>query len=338
MRFVAAFMVVLTHTRNDLFMSYGSLDPSQQGVIPFAYFFICRLGHEAVLAFFVISGFLVGGRGLERIFDKNFDNKQYVIDRTVRIGIPLAASLLFCIITYEAIGKEYSLATAIGNLFSLQGVVCGNFISPLWSLSYEVWFYVILLGFSFAFSRKYWSLPILLICTLVFARLNAMYLLIWLMGAFAYLCRPKSGNKLIMLSSLIAIIVSFALSIMSSDSRSIALAWKPDNKMMEAIVAASMCVFIQQIILFEPRNKTSIAINRWFSYLAGFSYTLYLTHRITLLWFFNYVFDYGKADFSVMSIAKHIALIVACVFVSWVIYLFTERHTAMVKRFIKSKC
>lgn len=153
-RFVAAFMVLLSHSRNDFFLPYGQLDPSQQGVMTFLYYFTCRLGHEAVLAFFVISGFLVGGRGLERMMNKSFDKVQYAIDRTARIGIPLIAALVFCIITYEIIGQEYSRGVAFGNLFSLQGILCESFISPLWSLSYEVWFYVFLFAISLGLKKE----------------------------------------------------------------------------------------------------------------------------------------------------------------------------------------
>ena len=231
-------MVLLSHSRNDFFLPYGELATSQQGMVTFVYYFTCRLGHEAVLAFFVISGFLVGGRGLERMMNKGFDKVQYIIDRTARIGIPLVAALVFCIITYEIVGQDYSLITAVGNLFSLQGGFCESFSSPLWSLSYEVWFYIFLFGMSLGFERRYSSIIILAICVLVFTQLDAIYFLIWLMGAFAYLCRPQRGNKIIALVAFVAILISMSLSIMSSDSKSIALPWKPDYKVMEVFVVS----------------------------------------------------------------------------------------------------
>lgn len=334
-RFIAAFMVLLSHSRNDFFLPYGELVPSQQGIVTFVYYFTCRLGHEAVLAFFVISGFLVGGRGLERMMNKGFDKVQYVIDRTARIGIPLLAALAFCIITYEIVGQDYSLFTAVGNLFSLQGIFCESFISPLWSLSYEVWFYVFLFGMSLGFERRYISIIVIALCVLVFTQLDAIYFLIWLMGAFAYLCRPQKGNKVIALVAFVAILISMALSIMSSDSKSIALPWKPDYRVMEVFVSIAMCVFIQQIILFSPKSKISVNANKVFSYLAGFSYTLYLTHRITLLLVFKFLYEEGKAEFTIITVLQHLSIIAICLFVSWLVYLISEKHTNAVKNIIK---
>lgn len=336
-RFIAAFMVLLSHSRNDFFLPYGELDPSQQGVMTFLYYFTCRLGHEAVLAFFVISGFLVGGRGLERMMNKNFDKVQYAIDRTARIGIPLFAALVFCIITYEIIGQEYSLWVAFCNLFSLQGILCESLISPLWSLSYEVWFYVFLFAISLGLERKKMALLLLPLCVLVFTQLDAMYFLVWMMGAFAYLCRPAQGSKSIAAISFVAILVTLVLSIMSSDSHSISLPWKPDYRVMEVFVSIAICVFIQQIILFAPKNRLAVKINSAFSYLADFSYTLYLTHRITLLLIFGFLYDKGKAEFTPVTVMQHISIIVICLIVSWLIYLISEKHTKTVKNIIKKR-
>lgn len=330
-------MVLLSHSRNDFFLPYGQLDPSQQGVMTFLYYFTCRLGHEAVLAFFVISGFLVGGRGIERMMNKNFDKVQYAIDRTARIGIPLVAALMFCIITYEIIGQEYSLCIALGNLFSLQGVFCDSFISPLWSLSYEVWFYIFLFVISLGLERKRVALLLFPLCVLVFTQLDAMYFLIWLMGAFAYLCRPAKGSKAITAIAFVAILVTLALSIMSSDSNSISLPWKPDYRVMEVFVSIAICVFIQQIILFTPKSRMAVVMNSIFTYLAGFSYTLYLTHRITLLLVFGFLYDKGKAEFTPVSVMQHISIIAICLIVSWLIYLTSEKHTKTVKNIVKNK-
>ena len=194
-RFIAAFLVLVGQARNDFFMTYGTLPAEQQGIVSFLFYSLGRLGHEAVIVFFVISGFLVGGRGLERIINGTFDRISYAIDRTVRIGIPLVAAVLCCCITYTIIGKEFSYWTVLGNLFSLQGILCGNLISPFWSLAIEVWFYIMLFGISLLVDKQLRGLIITFVCFLVFAKLGPYYLLLWIMGAFAYLCKPAGGVK-----------------------------------------------------------------------------------------------------------------------------------------------
>ena len=82
LRFVAAFMVLFSHSRNDFFVAYGELPLEMRGLSSMLFYTLGRLGHEAVIVFFVLSGFLVGGRGLERIFNGTFKMKDYTIDRT----------------------------------------------------------------------------------------------------------------------------------------------------------------------------------------------------------------------------------------------------------------
>lgn len=58
MRFVAEFMVLLSHARNTFFPSFGDLPVDQQDIFSMAFTMFCRMGHEAVIVFFVLSGFL----------------------------------------------------------------------------------------------------------------------------------------------------------------------------------------------------------------------------------------------------------------------------------------
>lgn len=84
-------------------MKYNFLDADQQGPISFLFYLIGRMGSEAVFAFFILSGFLVGGPGLERIFKSTFDLKNYTVDRSVRIMLPLVSAIvmLSCICTFR---------------------------------------------------------------------------------------------------------------------------------------------------------------------------------------------------------------------------------------------
>ena len=119
---------------------------------------------------------------------------------------PLLAAILFYYITSLIIPETpFSWATAIGNLFSLQGICCKSLVSPFWSLSYEVWFYIILGALAVLLMAKkdkiiILSLIVFVAATSVFVMgLKMHYLLIWVMGALAYMVRPQNKSKLLLL-------------------------------------------------------------------------------------------------------------------------------------------
>jgi peptidoglycan/LPS O-acetylase OafA/YrhL len=59
---LAAIMVLVAHVRAASFVEYGALPQEQKSVLVAAIFAASRLGLEAALVFFVLSGFLVGGQ------------------------------------------------------------------------------------------------------------------------------------------------------------------------------------------------------------------------------------------------------------------------------------
>lgn len=94
LRFIAAFMVLLSHSRSTFFPAFGDLPAEQHNVLTMAFTLFCRLGHEAVVIFFVLSGFLVGGRGIERMQNGTMKVGSYAIDRFSRIYPPTCRSII----------------------------------------------------------------------------------------------------------------------------------------------------------------------------------------------------------------------------------------------------
>jgi peptidoglycan/LPS O-acetylase OafA/YrhL len=110
-----------------------------------------RFGSEAVIVFFVLSGFVIK-YSFEKSEDKSF--KRYFTRRFVRLYIPLIFIFIlgYLIKSYsEGSIADPEWGSLLGNLFMLQDVISQkpNVISPtymgngvLWSLSYEWWFYM----------------------------------------------------------------------------------------------------------------------------------------------------------------------------------------------------
>lgn len=123
LRFIAAFLVLFCHSRNDFFLKYNYLPSDEQGIGAFIFYTLGRLGSEAVFVFFILSGFLVGGKGLERIMAGTFKLRGYAVDRFCRIMIPLCAAVTLYMVVAPIVGEKYSIWTVVGNLLSLQSII-----------------------------------------------------------------------------------------------------------------------------------------------------------------------------------------------------------------------
>lgn len=336
-RFIAAFLVLICHARNDFFVRYNFLDPEQQGPITFLFYLLGRLGSEAVFTFFILSGFLVGGPGLERIKDSSFKLKNYVIDRFVRIMIPLFSATLLFIIIALIINIDINWGRVLGNLLSLQGIICDPLVTPFWSLSYEVWFYIVLASLSLIMSKKRSGYLLFTICCLTYIRMNPLYLLMWFIGAAAYLTRPKKLNKWHFTLSVIMLLIAITLTEITKESKAISINFLHLGEGYNLFFCITIGWFIQQVILLPPQSKYTRFIESNLGKLAKFSYTLYLTHRIVLLVIFTQWLEKEKADMSLINLMIFTGIILTCIFISYIIYLLSEKHTQSIKLYIKEK-
>ena len=345
-RFTAAFLVLICHFRGAFFVEYTLLPAEQKNPLIFAFYTLTRLGNEAVLIFFVMSGFLVGGKAIERLQQGAFDIKGYAIDRTVRIMLPLISALLLFIPVSIIRGLDIDWLAWLGNLFSLQGICTYSVIEPLWSLSYEVWFYILMGTISLFFikqniiSKKIYAVLFLLICSLVFTKLHPHYLFMWFMGAFAYLIIPKKINKLFLWGSFIVMICFIILLQLTSGSRlnegTDISQYLPNRQALELLFAFFFCLFLRQLIIIKPIKKWTLKINQIGTRLAAFSYTLYLTH-VLVLRMFEYFHVPKSESVNFISISWYIGELTIALLVAYAVYWCFEKRTAEVKGWIKTR-
>lgn len=164
------------------------------------------------------------------------------------------------------------------------------------------------------------------------------YLLIWLMGAVAYLARPKRKNKWVLLLSLIGLFASIFYFQLSKDTRSLEYAVEGSNKeLIEIIMSSMVCLLIQQVILCEPSSKSSKWIEKKVGGMAKFSYTLYLSHRIVFLWIIAFVWSMDSCQFTMSGIVQFLIIIIATLFICWLLYLVSERYSPSIKKYMKKQ-
>lgn len=166
LRWGAAFIVAVSHIRANMMVDYKDLAHPGPGAK--ALFMVTGYGHAGVVVFFALSGFLVGGKALSLYRDPQVGLgwTRFLVDRFSRIFVVLWPALIVSLIIWAAVlliapqagfvvqhhwGPALSAPLSADTPWRwLQAAVLLNeFVSPtittdgpLWSLAYE-WFYYV---------------------------------------------------------------------------------------------------------------------------------------------------------------------------------------------------
>jgi len=175
---------------------------------------LTAFGHDAVMVFFVVSGFLVGSAAIRDCRSGRWSWINYLTARGVRLYVVLIPGLLLTMFwdrlglrffganavytgtpqwyrhDFFNVAQQYGIDTLIGNVAFLQGILYPTFGSnnALWSLAFEFWYYVAFAMFAvgvFAAGSRYARLLWLLSGIAVLYAVGgaiAAYFPIWLLG------------------------------------------------------------------------------------------------------------------------------------------------------------
>ena len=209
-RALAAFAVFAGHARNTFFVDHPDL--SAPGPATSAFYFATGLGHQAVLVFFVLSGFFIGQAVRARhLPGARWAWAPYLVDRLSRLQIVLLPALLLTLACdllgahllpalYDGswpgnvmaldVSARHGVDTFALNAVYLQTIAAPTFGSngPLWSLAYELWYYLLFPLALRAVLTRSWRER--LVSAALFAAAVAvvnegilLYLPVWLAGA-----------------------------------------------------------------------------------------------------------------------------------------------------------
>jgi peptidoglycan/LPS O-acetylase OafA/YrhL len=224
-RGLAALLVCAGHARGMVVADRAA--QSGTNLLQDAFYLLTSLGHQSVVLFFALSGFLVGGRAFQQIWHKQWRAKSYALKRVTRLWTVLLPALILTLM-WDVIGAIYggsagyignyftilssgpapgvpadhSLATLIINIAFLQTVAGPAFGTngPLWSLANEFWYYVIapiaLIGISPGRSivLRIVSLSIAILWAVIFPREMVILGSIWIAGALAFLLNDRASR------------------------------------------------------------------------------------------------------------------------------------------------
>jgi len=341
LRFTAALMVVAVHARGGVWVEWGRLEEASQTKLVAVFFALTRTGSEWVTVFFVLSGFLVGGKVLERVAKGSFDLRAYAIDRFSRIWMPLIPALMFTAGVAMYVGRPVSLFDFAGNLLGLQCSVCDNFAGnvPLWSLAYEIWFYVLAGCAAVAVTSRsharLWAFLGMAVGFAIFTRLQIVFLFCWVLGALSYGFRVIERTGWLAVFGIFLLAVGCAISQIKSATVSVDMtSWArlvPSRDIGTLVLGLGLSLVVPFLTRLRPRNVFVSSVDRLGGKLAAFSYTLYLTHYPALaLWVqFRPV---RQEALNVVSFLWYLAMILTCLLLAWLIYLPFEAQTTTVRK------
>lgn len=212
MRTIAATLVVLTHVRA-LFFADPQWESAAIG--DRVLYVLTAMGPAAVLVFFVLSGYWVGGSVLASFRRGSFRWSTYGSARLTRLWIVLIPAIALTAlldnlgltlfpgssvyvgdaayhltVPAENLDEHLSPLAALGNVLFVQTNLVPTYgtNASLWSLAYEATFYLVLpLALFTVFARRTWakllSLALLLVVCAIGGLDVLMYLPVWLLGA-----------------------------------------------------------------------------------------------------------------------------------------------------------
>ena len=357
LRGIAAVGVCLSHLR-DLFIQDYPKIPHHNALLSFIYF-LTGLGHQWVVVFFVLSGYLVGGSVLRSYASSRWSWGDYMLNRLTRLYFVLIPALilggLFDLYGIHQFGTagiygghteghmlvfavkpRLSLAVMLGNYAFLQNIFVPVFgsNSPLWSLSYEFWYYIafpLLAGMLWKRTKllaKVLSAVLLIVWVYFVGHEIAWMGLIWLMGVTIHLLPSlpveNAGTRKLLGFGAVALLM-------------ITLAWcKATHAWYSDYVLGVAVTILVYLILCCARKPMPALYSKPAQQLAHMSYTLYLVH-VPLLVFLTAWMGGRRWLPSLSSLGYTAAIFVLVLAYAWVVYFCFERNTDAMRRWLKKR-
>lgn len=350
LRGLAALEVAAAHVRAQMYPSLKSLpDPNlfYQGLS-----FFTGFAHQAVVVFFLLSGWLVGGSLLNKLHEPDA-MLSYAIDRVTRLWIVLVPAFLLSLALAVLDGtadpqridfstdNPFSGAAFAGNLLGVQDMLVprygGNF--ALWSLAYESWYYVLfpLLVLAWAARRACAKLGAGLCALLIACLLDTdivLYFTLWLMGAAFSRIRITAGPGWV--AALVLLLCGLSVYFRLTGNNDILV---EESFAQDVMVGAAFLLVL--CCLQSPADlgqRTTRFAARTGERLAAFSFTLYVVHVPLLLAMRGQVAPYlpdGRlAPDSALHFAIYAGMLAALVLLAWLFHLPFEAQTGRLRRWL----
>lgn len=364
LRGISALLVCANHLRSALFTNFGSLTSSN--IFDRLFYFATSLGHQSVIVFFVISGFLIGGAIIKN--RESFNTSTYSINRLTRLYTVLIPALLLTAIIDsflssnhpEALGQYYmqwssgptidnysnTLLTFFGNFFFLQNIFVSTFgtNSPLWSLSYEFWYYVTfplflipMLSLLKKINTKTHSA--VHVTLLVIAGLILLFMpfetkigfIIWIIGALIVLFQKLQFPVSLKFLSFVIFTASL-LSLKVAPIKSL----NPHLQDLYLTITFAFFLITNLNSKYTPIHKFQ-AIPKIINFLSNISFTLYLFHFPLIVLLATKFIGKTPLQPDLQGYLTYAAFLTVILILCYSLWWIFERNTAYVKKLVTGK-
>ena len=207
---------------------------------------------------------------------------------------------------------------------------------PLWSLSYEFWFYVIfplpLLMLTGRPLGKVLILLSLVLCVCFMPLKFWFYFIIWVFGAVAAVVTAVSKKQANLATGGFFLLGLF-ISIVVSRFNLFDLHYSVTDAFIGAFIA---------FLLFWLRCRDDVIIvsSKFHEFYAGFSYSLYLIHYPILVIAISLLNKFGYPAFSVQlnfqTFIVYLCMVLFSNIVAYIFYFLFERHSLLLRRNLES--
>lgn len=316
------------------------------------------IAQSSVMIFFVVSGYSIAA-SLHRCHQSKSPAADFFWRRFFRIYPPLIFSLLLCYLVhlivpylFEGGGLDYQDAPDLArkgyyfvfedylkSIFFLNGFFSNtpSVNGPLWSLSYEIWLYLIYFLFASCFYSKRFYLSIVGFFILyVLMRNDATkvtffsYASVWFLGTFAYHARTffVETHADFFPVELIVILCIFSFYLFEVFS------YADAPRAYRGVVHQNLLISMVFAWTLFKRFSFSMPSENIGSFFAKFGYTLYLIHFPLMLVFFGYWQDFcSKSLWNGLLIG--FASLFFSVFLSFILSPVLENRKLYFKYFLK---
>jgi peptidoglycan/LPS O-acetylase OafA/YrhL len=358
LRGLAAIGVVLGHIRSFVVVDYAAANTTS--LLDQAIYFITGLGHQCVIAFFALSGFLVGGSALRGILAGKWGWPRYIVRRITRLWIVLIPALMLTLgvdtagqivgghagydgAFYHLVNSgpkptepaDLSLGTIIANAFFLQTILSPTLGTngPLWSLANEFWYYImfplLFAGLVGKQHRVFRGVMVSAGAALAMLLPIEMVLLglIWVAGAAAYYFLSlfsTSNKRVIWWGLLLASVAVFGMTVVDK--------YRTGVKSDILLGLAFACLL--PILALLPSFGS--VYERAAGALANISYTLYATHFPVLAFIWFVALAPNKWTIGPTAAALVAALAATALLVASGMWWLFERHTERVRSVLEA--
>ena len=351
LRGLAALQVAAAHLRAQMYPGFGTV--ANPPVLFKGLAFSVGFAYLAVIVFFVLSGWLVGGSFLNKLeSDRPF--QRYAVDRISRLWVVLVPTFVVVLLAGAAVGvldrshasfstsEPYSVSAFAGNMLGLQTIIVpafgGNF--PLWSLANETWYYVlfpllVLVFFGRSIAARVGAvLAIGAIAQLMHGAI-LLYFSIWLLGVLFSRIKIEAGPvwrwALFLLLAGTAVLIRLKGTV---DIRS-------DNYPQYLLFSLVSVVFLSSMQFKRLSTPMLDQLDRIGRFFANFSFTLYVVHVPMMLVMGRLVWSlFGISQLSPYRLSHYLVyfgIYLVLVVGSYLFSLPFEANTPRVRQWLKAQ-